>query len=101
MTRQVRLAALIVGPVNIGNQDEFTIRELAELVIELTGTGAKLVEKPLPADDPTRRRPDTTLARKHLDWEPTTPLRAGLAKTIAWFQSINLGDYRPPTPNYT
>ena len=89
------------GPVNIGNQDEFTIRELAELVIELTGTGAKLVEKPLPADDPTRRRPDTTLARKHLDWEPTTPLRAGLAKTIAWFQSINLGDYRPPTPNYT
>ncbi|QDS87430.1 MULTISPECIES: UDP-glucuronic acid decarboxylase family protein [Rosistilla] len=89
-----------VGPVNIGNQGEFTIRELAELVIELTGSKSKLIQQPLPADDPTRRKPDITLATKHLGWTPTTPLRDGLAKTIEWFQSIDLNDYRPPTPNY-
>ncbi|QDV68335.1 UDP-glucuronate decarboxylase [Rosistilla carotiformis] len=89
-----------VGPVNIGNQGEFTIRELAELVIELTGSKSKLIQQPLPADDPTRRKPDITLATKHLGWTPTTPLRDGLAKTIDWFQSIDLNDYRPPTPNY-
>lgn len=89
-----------VGPVNIGNQGEFTIRELAELVIELTGSRSKLIQQPLPADDPTRRKPDITLATKHLGWTPTTPLREGLAKTIEWFQSIDLNDYRPPTPNY-
>ena len=89
-----------VGPVNIGNQGEFTIRELAELVIEITGSDSKLIDKPLPADDPTRRKPDISLARKHLGWEPSTELRDGLTKTIDWFKSINLGDYRPPTPNY-
>ncbi|QDV12847.1 UDP-glucuronate decarboxylase [Rosistilla oblonga] len=89
-----------VGPVNIGNQGEFTIRELAELVIELTGSKSQLIQQPLPADDPTRRKPDITLATKHLGWTPTTPLRDGLAKTIEWFQSIDLNDYRPPTPNY-
>jgi UDP-glucuronate decarboxylase len=89
-----------IGPVNIGNQGEFTIRELAELVIELTGTKSKIVSRPLPADDPTRRRPDITLAKKHLGWEPKTPLREGLAKTIEWFRTINIADYRAPTPNY-
>lgn len=88
------------GPVNIGNPGEFTIRELAELVIELTGANVKLIERPLPADDPTRRRPDITLAKKTLDWQPRVTLREGLAKTIDWFKSIDLTHYRPPTPNY-
>jgi UDP-glucuronate decarboxylase len=90
-----------VGPVNIGNPGEFTIKELAELVIEMTGAKVNLVQKPLPADDPSRRRPDITLAKKHLNWEPQVPLREGLAKTIAWFKSIDLNHYRPPTPNYS
>ncbi len=88
------------GPVNIGNPGEFTIRELAELVIELTGAKVKLIERPLPADDPTRRRPDITLAKKLLDWQPTITLREGLTKTIDWFKSIDLSHYRPPTPNF-
>jgi hypothetical protein len=89
-----------IGPVNIGNPGEFTIRELAELVIELTGAKSKLVKRPLPADDPTRRRPDITLAKAKLGWEPKVPLREGLAETIKWFRSINIADYRAPTPNY-
>ncbi len=89
-----------IGPVNIGNPGEFTIRELAELVIELTGASSKLVAKPLPADDPTRRRPDISLAKAKLDWQPKIPLREGLGKTIDWFKSIDLSHYRPPTPNY-
>lgn len=88
------------GPVNIGNPGEFTIRELAELVIELTGANVKLIQRPLPADDPTRRRPDITLAKKLLDWQPKITLREGLAKTIDWFKTIDLSHYRPPTPNY-
>jgi UDP-glucuronate decarboxylase len=90
-----------IGPVNIGNPGEFTIRELAELVIEQTGAKVKIVCKPLPPDDPTRRQPDITLARKRLQWEPTIPLRDGLKRTIDWFKSIELDHYRPPTPNYT
>ncbi len=90
-----------VGPVNIGNPGEFTIRELAELVIELTGSKVKLVEMPLPADDPARRRPDISLAKEKLDWEPKIALREGLQKTINWFASINKAHYRPPTPNFT
>ncbi len=89
-----------VGPVNIGNPGEFTIRELAELVLELTGVPSKLVMRPLPADDPTRRRPDITLAKSKLDWQPKISLREGLTKTIDWFRSIDLDHYRPPTPNY-
>jgi UDP-glucuronate decarboxylase len=89
-----------IGPVNLGNQGEFTIRELAELVIELTGAKSKLVKKPLPADDPTRRRPDITLAQSKLAWEPKVELRDGLAETIKWFRSIRMEDYRAPTPNY-
>ncbi|MBP88961.1 MAG: NAD-dependent dehydratase [Planctomycetaceae bacterium] len=88
------------GPVNLGNPDEFTIRELAELTIELTGAKSKIINEPLPADDPTRRRPDITLAKDRLDWEPEVKLRDGLAKTIESFQSIDLSAYRPPTPNY-
>jgi UDP-glucuronate decarboxylase len=89
-----------VGPVNLGNPTEFTILELAQLVLELTGAKGKIVAKPLPADDPKQRKPDITLAKKWLDWEPTIPLREGLKKTIEWFRSIDLRKYRPPTPNY-
>jgi UDP-glucuronate decarboxylase len=87
----------IVGPVNIGNEGEFTIKQLAEQVIELTGSKSKLVYMPLPADDPTQRRPDLTLARKHLKWEPTIPLRDGLLKTIDHFRQVDLRQYRKPT----
>ena len=89
-----------IGPVNLGNPEEFTILELAQLVLELTGSRSKLIYEPLPTDDPTQRQPDITLARKHLGWQPTVPLREGLGKTIEWFRSIDLGHYRPPTPNY-
>lgn len=89
-----------IGPVNIGNPGEFTIKQLAELVIEITGSPSKLVYRPLPADDPTRRCPDISLAKEKLDWEPKIPLREGLSKTIDWFRSIDISEYRPPTPNY-
>lgn len=75
------------GPINLGNPREFTIRQLAELVIELTGSRSKLVFRPLPADDPKQRQPDIALAKKMLDWEPTIPLEAGLKKTIDYFES--------------
>jgi UDP-glucuronate decarboxylase len=88
------------GPVNLGNPAEFTILELAELVRELTGSASRLVFEPAPPDDPTRRRPDITLARTRLGWEPRVPLRQGLEKTIEWFRSIDLDHYRPPTPNF-
>jgi len=88
------------GPVNLGNPAEFTVKQLAELVIELTGSRSKIVYLPRPADDPERRRPDITLARTRLGWEPKVPLREGLERTIAWFRSIDMSHYRPPTPNY-
>ena len=100
MVRLMNSQQDLTYPVNIGNPDEFTIRELAELTIELTGSSSKLIQEPLPADDPTRRKPDIALAREHLDWEPTIKLRDGLEKTIAWFRRIDPDTYRPPTPNY-
>ncbi len=90
----------VTGPVNLGNPGEFTIKELAELIIEITGTKSKLIYMDLPADDPTRRQPDASLAKTLLDWEAKVPLREGLEKTIAWFKTINTEEYRPPTPNY-
>ena len=86
--------------MNLGNPGEFTIKELAELVVELTGTKSKIIYAPLPEDDPTRRQPDITLARKHLNWEPSIPLREGLQKTIEYFRKMDFEDFRPPTPNY-
>jgi UDP-glucuronate decarboxylase len=78
----------VTGPINIGNPGEFTMIELAENVIELTGSKSKLVYEDLPADDPKQRQPDITLAKKKLGWEPTVPLREGLAKTIAYFDLL-------------
>jgi UDP-glucuronate decarboxylase len=95
-----------VGPVNIGNPVEFTIKQLAEetlkLVPEVTGKTArsKIVQKPMPADDPTQRQPDITLAKSKLGWEPKVPLREGLKKTIQYFASVDIDSFRAPTPNY-
>ena len=75
-----------IGPVNIGNPDEFTISELAALTLELTHSSSKIARHPAPPDDPVRRRPDITLARTKLGWEPKTPLRQGLALTIDHFR---------------
>jgi UDP-glucuronate decarboxylase len=76
------------GPVNLGNPVEFTIRELAEKVISLTGSKSKLVFRPLPADDPLQRKPDIGLAREKLEWEPRVQLDEGLARTIAYFDGL-------------
>jgi len=78
-----------IGPMNIGNPNEFTVKALAEAVIELTGSSSKLVNLPLPSDDPKQRQPDITLAKQHLDWEPKVELREGLLKTIEYFKGQN------------
>ncbi|HCD32980.1 MAG TPA: NAD-dependent dehydratase [Phycisphaerales bacterium] len=87
----------VTGPINIGNPGEFTIKQLAEMVIELTGSSSKIINMPLPKDDPTQRKPVITQAQEKLGWEPKVDLREGLTKTIAYFKSINLDDYRKPT----
>ena len=78
----------ITGPVNIGNPGEFTMIELAEMVLKLTGSKSQLVREPLPADDPKQRQPDITVARDVLGWEPTVHLKAGLARTIDYFDKL-------------
>jgi UDP-glucuronate decarboxylase len=79
------------GPVNIGNPGEFTVRELAELVVEMTGAKVPIISNPLPQDDPRQRQPDISLARQQLNWEPKVALREGLEKTIAYFRE-SMGD---------
>ena len=78
----------VTGPVNLGNPGEFTIKELAEKVIEMTGSKSKLIFEDLPTDDPKQRQPDITLARNTIEWEPTVPLDEGLKKTIAYFEKV-------------
>ncbi len=78
----------ITGPVNLGNPSEFTILELAQKVIELTGSRSKIVNKPLPPDDPVQRQPDITLAKQELNWQPKVPLEEGLKKTIEYFKKV-------------
>jgi UDP-glucuronate decarboxylase len=82
----------VTGPVNIGNPVEMTIRELAETIIGMTGSRSKLVREPLPKDDPTQRRPDITLARAKLGWEPKVDLKQGLSATIAYFDALRRSD---------
>jgi len=77
----------LVGPVNIGNPDEFTVSELAALVLEITGSSSAVVHEQLPVDDPTQRRPDIALARAALGWEPKVALAEGLARTAEWFRA--------------
>lgn len=80
----------VTGPVNLGNPGEFTIRELAEKIIALTGSKSQLVFNDLPSDDPKQRRPNISVAQQHLQWEPTIDLEAGLKKTLTYFQSLVL-----------
>jgi len=75
------------GPVNIGNPTEFTIRQLAETVIGLTGSTSRLIFKPLPIDDPKQRQPDIALAKRVLGWSPSVELKSGLEKTISYFRA--------------
>ncbi len=77
-----------VGPMNMGNPGEFTIKELAEKIIDLTGSSSKIVYEPLPGDDPKQRRPNIDLARKMLGWEPRVKLDDGLKKTIPYFEKL-------------
>ena len=93
MVRLMNTGDDVTGPVNVGNPGEFTIRELAEKVIELTGSKSKLVFKPLPQDDPKQRKPDITLAKKLLNWEPKIPLAEGLKKTIDYFDKLLAGKF--------
>ncbi len=86
--RFIESAPEVVGPINLGNPTELSIRALAELVIEMTGSRSKLVHEPLPTDDPTRRQPDISKAREILGWEPSTPLGEGLTETIAYFDRM-------------
>ena len=88
MIRMMATAPSVTGPINIGNPGEFTIRELAELVVELTGSRSKLVLRKLPADDPKQRRPDISRAEAELGWRPTVPLREGLERTIRYFDEL-------------
>ena len=78
----------VTGPINLGNPGEFTIKELAEQVIDLTGSGSKMIHQPLPQDDPKQRQPDIGRAREYLDWQPGIELRDGLSRTIAYFEEM-------------
>jgi len=86
--RLMESPAGFTGPVNLGNPNEFTIRQLAEKVIAMTGSRSEIIEKPLPSDDPNQRQPDITLARSKLGWEPEVQLEQGLVQTIAYFQQL-------------
>ena len=81
------------GPVNLGNPEEYNMLELAEMIIRMTGSSSKVVFKPLPADDPKQRRPDITLAKETLGWEPVCELEDGLVKTIAFFETLLTGNH--------
>ncbi|MGP4690340.1 UDP-glucuronic acid decarboxylase family protein [Agrobacterium cavarae] len=94
--RMMDTADSVTGPVNIGNPHEFTIRQLANLVLELTGSRSKIVSRPLPQDDPLQRKPDITLAKELLDWSPSIELRQGLIKTIAYFDQLLKGEAEVP-----
>lgn len=88
LIRLMNSPAEITGPINLGNPNEFTIRELAELVLELTGSQSKLDFRPMPPDDPRQRKPDITRAKTQLGWEPTIQLREGLMRAIRYFDQV-------------
>jgi UDP-glucuronate decarboxylase len=86
LVRLMATPAEITGPINLGNPGEFTIKELAQKIIDLTGSSSKIVHMPLPTDDPRQRRPDISAANELLGWKPTISLREGLLKTIKYFE---------------
>jgi UDP-glucuronate decarboxylase len=87
----------VTGPVNLGNPVETTVGELAAKIIDLTGSRAAIVHRPLPVDDPVQRCPNIGLAQKHLGWEPRVPLETGLRNTIAYFDRLLRGDATTPS----
>jgi len=87
MIRMMNSKSGFTGPINMGNPGEFTMRQLADLIIELTGSKSKIIYKPLPQDDPLQRKPDIKLAKQNLDWEPSVSLEEGLRKTIKYFKN--------------
>jgi UDP-glucuronate decarboxylase len=93
LVRLMETGDAVTGPVNLGNPSEFTILELATLIIEMTGSGSRIVHLPRPGDDPRQRRPDISRANELLGWKPRTPLKEGLARTIAYFERL-LSDRR-------
>ena len=95
LIRLMATPAAVTGPMNLGNPVEFTIRQLAEKIVELTGSSSTLVFQPLPSDDPVRRQPDISLARQTLGWEPTMALEEGLRRTIAFFRGAAAVGDRP------
>ncbi len=97
LIRFMRCEEIPSGPVNIGNPEEVSILQLAELVLELSKSDSKIEFLPSREDDPKQRRPDITRAREMLGWEPSVALRDGLKKTIDYFRSLDLADFRPPT----
>ncbi len=92
------LGSTITGPVNIGNPDERTVLDLAHRVLELTGSRSEIVHQPLPADDPSRRRPDITVARQALGWEPRVGLAEGLGRTVEYFAEVAGPGTKVPIP---
>lgn len=88
MIKMMNAPKEFMGPVNMGNPHEFTIKELAEKIIQITGSKSKLVYSPLPSDDPMQRKPDITMAKDKLKWEPKVPLNEGLEKTITYFENL-------------
>ncbi|MCX6985771.1 MAG: GDP-mannose 4,6-dehydratase, partial [Lentisphaerae bacterium] len=88
LVKMMQTGPEVTGPINLGNPGEFTMLELAEKVIKMTGSRSKLVFRPLPKDDPVRRKPDISKAEKILNWHPAVPLDEGLKKTIEYFSSI-------------
>jgi UDP-glucuronate decarboxylase len=88
MVRMMASPSSLTGPVNLGNPGEFTIRELAEQVIGLTGSRSQIIHRALPVDDPRQRRPDISLAMRELDWRPKIDLSSGLRQTIDYFDGL-------------
>jgi len=88
LVRLMNSADAVIGPINIGNPGEFTILELAEKVLAMTGSKSKIVRKPLPSDDPKQRKPDIGQAKEHLGWSPKVQLEEGLTRTIDYFESL-------------
>ncbi len=85
----------VTGPINLGNPGEFTIKDLAEIVIDMTGSSSELIYLPLPQNDPRQRKPDITLAQERLQWQPSVPLREGLGRTIEYFDQVLSAEHSP------
>ena len=88
LIRLMEIGDGVVGPVNLGNPEEFTIRQLAEIVVDIIGSASKIVHRPLPTDDSKQRQPEISKAQELLGWRPTVPLRVGLTKTAAYFEGL-------------